>query len=346
LSPPATAGGTDLKVSRVQLKDEQNDDAGAAVLRVSDRPTWRGHILIARPDHWIKNVFALPGVVVALTIDPARIASGDLPRVLVTGAVALCLISSSNYTLNEILDAPFDRYDPVKRERPVPNGRVSIPLAYVQWLGLMLCGLALGLTISVPFTLTLAALWLMGCAYNVPPVRSKDVPYLDVLTEAVNNPLRLLAGWYVTRTRALPPTSLLLSYWMIGCYFMAIKRFAEYRSFAEPHRMRAYRKSFAYYNERNLLVSIMFYGSNAMLFFGAFIMRYRLELILSFPLAAWVMATYLALAFKENSGAQHPERLYREPWLTLAVVTCAAWMLFLLFVDLPRLHQLFAPSHP
>ena len=38
-------------------------------------------------------------------------------------------------------------------------------------------------------------LWVMGCIYNIPPVRSKDLPYLDVLSEAVNNPLRMLAGW-------------------------------------------------------------------------------------------------------------------------------------------------------
>ena len=34
----------------------------------------------------------------------------------------------------------------------------------------------------------------MACVYNVPPVRSKDQPYVDVLSEAINNPLRLLAG--------------------------------------------------------------------------------------------------------------------------------------------------------
>ena len=43
--------------------------------------------------------------------------------------------------------------------------------------------------------LTAAALWIMGCLYNFSPVRTKDVPYLDVLTESINNPLRLLLGW-------------------------------------------------------------------------------------------------------------------------------------------------------
>ena len=55
-----------------------------------------------------------------------------------------------------------------------------------------------------------------------------------------------------------------------------------------------------------LLVSIMFYGSAAMLFLGAFVMRYRLELILAFPLVALVMAMYLDLSFKEDSAVQRP----------------------------------------
>src|SRR5271165_1945764 len=72
-----------------------------------------------------------------------------------------------------------------------------------------------------------AALWIMGCVYNIPPVRTKDVPYLDVLTESINNPLRMLLGWYAVTSVLVPPVSLLLSYWMIGCYFMALKRFSE-----------------------------------------------------------------------------------------------------------------------
>ena len=137
------------------------------------------------------------------------------------------------------------------------------------------------------------ALWAMGCIYNIPPIRSKDLPYLDVLSESINNPLRMLAGWYMTGIDAFAPTSLLLSYWFVGCYFMALKRYAEYNEIGDPERAAAYRASFAYYTPERLLVSVMFYASAAMLFLGAFVMRYRLELILAFPLIAVVMAIYL-----------------------------------------------------
>jgi len=185
----------------------------------------------------------------------------------------------------------------------------------------------------------------MGCLYNLPPIRTKDHAYVDVASEAINNPLRMLVGWYVVTTTVVPPVSLLVSYWMVGCYFMAAKRFAEYNDFQRTGDDAArYRKSFAHYTSERLLVSIMFYASAAMLFFGAFIVRYRLELILSFPLVAVFMAMYLHLAFKPDSPVENPEKLYRERGLMLVLVACVVVMTALLFVDLPSLGDWFSSS--
>jgi 4-hydroxybenzoate polyprenyltransferase len=320
---------------------------GVAALgqQVPARPTIRGHIQIARIDHWFKNVFVLPGIIAAIGSDPTHVPGAIFYNVLV-GLFATCLVASSNYVINEVLDAPSDRFHPIKHTRPVPSGKVSIPLAYVQWIALMLIGVGLGLTISFPFAATLFVLWVMGCVYNIPPVRSKDLPYIDVLSESVNNPLRMLAGWFIASTGSIAPASLLLSYWMVGCFFMATKRYAEYREINDPARAAAYRKSLAHYTLERLMVSIMFYASAAMLFLGAFIMRYKLELILAFPLVAMVMAIYLALAFKKNSSAQNPEGLYKEPWLMAAVISCTVIMGVLMLVNIPAMQTIFAPTAP
>jgi 4-hydroxybenzoate polyprenyltransferase len=305
----------------------------------------KAHFQIARVDHWFKNVFVLPGMVVAFGMSPEYVAA-DAGRRMVAGLLAVCVIASSNYVINEVMDARQDRFHPAKNQRPVAEGRVLVPLAYAQWLALLAAGLGLAVWVSRPLAATLGALWLMGCIYNIPPVRSKDVAYLDVLSESVNNPLRLLAGWYIAGAPATPPASLLLSYWMVGAYFMGMKRFAEYRWIGDKARAALYRKSFAFYDEKRLLVSIMFYGASAMLFFGAFIMRYRIEWILSFPLVAWVMASYLSLALRDDSPVQYPEKLYRQRKLMAAVAVCALVMTLLLFVDIPALHRIFAPTLP
>jgi decaprenyl-phosphate phosphoribosyltransferase len=312
----------------------------ATTVRFGDRI--RAHIAIARLDHTVKNVFALPGVLIPLSMQP-ELLNWQTGRRVALGFLALCLVACSNYVINELLDAPFDREHPVKRQRPAALGLVSTPAAYVQWLIMGAAGIAIGLAVSAMLATMLAALWVMGCVYNLSPVRSKDRPWLDVLSEAVNNPLRLLIGWYMIPAAPTPTISLLASYWMIGCYFMACKRFSEFREIG-PVGAAAYRRSFAFYTEKTLLVSIMFYASAAMLFFGAFVMRYRMELVLSFPFVALVMAIYLHLSFEPASPVQNPEKLHRSPALMAAVIGCAAVMVALLWTDIPALYHLLQPT--
>jgi 4-hydroxybenzoate polyprenyltransferase len=282
------------------------------------RPGLAGHIEICRFDHWTKHVFALPGVVVALAIAPER-ASWHLVWTGLVGLLALGIVSSSNYVLNELRDAETDAHHPEKASRPVPSGRVHVPAGYAQWILMGAAGFGLGFAVNPAFAAVLAFFWLASCAYNLPPLRTKDVPYLDVISEGINNPIRMLAGWYVVDPPAIAPASLLLSYWLIGCYFMAMKRLAEVRHLQDRERASAYRRSFAHYDENRLLISVMFTGSTAMLLLGAFIVRYRLELILSF---------------------------HRQRPLAVAIAVCAAVMTLLMFVDVPALGRWFAPTAP
>src|SRR5438552_1451766 len=225
-------------------------------MHATGAPSLAGHIKIMRIDHWIKNLFVLPGLLVALTVDPKKAASQLIPDILLS-ILAIGLVASSNYVINEVLDARYDRENPIKRQRAVPAGHVNVPLAYLQWVALMIGGVGLGTLVSLPFAITMLALWLMGCVYNFEPIRSKDIPYVDVLTEALNNPLRMLAGWFIVEPPvSLIPVSLLVSYWMIGAYFMAIKRFAEFRDLENAGRAARYRRSFGFYSEPRLLNSI------------------------------------------------------------------------------------------
>jgi decaprenyl-phosphate phosphoribosyltransferase len=143
----------------------------------------------------------------------------------------------------------------------------------------------------------------------------------------------------------LPPASLLVAYWMLGAYFMALKRFSEHRQINDPAVAAGYRKSFSFYSQESLLSSAIFYAVTSMLFLGAFIMRYRMELILAFPLIALLMSIYFGLAFRHESSVQNPEKLYREPRLMLFLALTVATFVVLLFVDVPWLGETFVKSH-
>lgn len=301
------------------------------------------YLQIARIDHWFKNVFMLPGIVMALYLDQGVWTADLLPKLL-WAFFLVGLVASSNYVLNEILDAETDKKHPVKCNRPVPSGLVNIKMAYLEWIVLGASGLIGSLTLGFPFFASAVALWVMGCLYNIKPARSKDKPYLDVLSESVNNPLRLLLGWYATGTSLLPPLSLLFAYWMIGAFFMAVKRFAEYRRIADPARAAEYRLSFIHYDEQRLLISIIYYVAAFGLFFGIFLIRYRPELILSIPLIAAVISWYINLGYRPDSPVQYPEKLYRDRGLMTLVLITTAVMTALMFIDLPWLHELFSKT--
>ena len=342
-TPRAAFSRWRCQVNRISVKRVKMTETADRTIALSER--LRAHIAIARLDHSIKNIFVLPGIIVPLSVSPGLFSFHLLQRVILA-FVAITLVACSNYVINEVLDAPFDRLHPIKCNRPAALGQVNSVAAYIQWLVMMLSGIAIALSISRMFASTAFVLWVMGCLYNFPPIRTKDVPYLDVITESVNNPLRMLLGWYAVTSALIPPVSLLIAYWMIGCYFMAIKRYSELAEIDDRSVAGAYRASFKYYTPQSLLVSIVFYAATSMLFLGAFIIRYRIELILAFPLVALTMAIYFNLGFERGSSAQNPEKLYREPKLMASVAAASILMCLLLFVRIPQLELLFSPTLP
>jgi 4-hydroxybenzoate polyprenyltransferase len=298
------------------------------------------YVQIARVDHWFKNAFMVLGVILALFYEPSLIAWSSLIP-LGIAVLSTCLVASSNYVLNELLDGPQDSQHPEKRHRPVPSGRIRPAFAYAEWLVLAVAGFALALSLNVYFFASAFALWIMGIAYNVPPLRTKEWPYLDVLSESVNNPIRLFLGWFALLTLRVPPISLAIAYWMLGAFFMAMKRFAEYRHIGDPRVAAAYRRSFQFYTEERLLVSLFFYATTCALFAGIFIVRYHLELILFTPLGAGVFAYYLHIGLLPNSPVQTPEKLYKQRGFFAYMLFATVMFVLLMFTSIPALYDLF-----
>jgi 4-hydroxybenzoate polyprenyltransferase len=300
------------------------------------------HLDLLRLDHSVKQVFVLPGIVIAASITGETASLAMFWRAAL-GLFAVIAAASSNYVLNELLDAPYDRLHPTKSMRPAACGDINVPLAYAQWVVTAIVGFLLALAVSKQLFVSILGLWVMGCLYNIPPIRTKDVPYLDVLSESINNPIRFCVGWYIVTASVLPPASLLVAYWMLGGYFMALKRFSEVRQIGREHAI-LYRRSFLSYTEQSLLVSVLFYAATAMLFFGAFIMRYRMEMIFAFPFIALLMTVYFNLAFDRDSPVQNPEKLYREPRVMALLGVCCTVLVLTSFVHFPWLAHLFPKS--
>jgi 4-hydroxybenzoate polyprenyltransferase len=107
------------------------------------------HILVAaRPRQWIKNF----GLFVPLVLDgklfyPERFISVSV------GVIAFSLLSSSNYIVNDMLDAASDKLHPYKKNRPIAKNDLTYNQALACALLFGLTGFFLAFTINQSFLL-------------------------------------------------------------------------------------------------------------------------------------------------------------------------------------------------
>ncbi|MGK5094792.1 UbiA prenyltransferase family protein [Deltaproteobacteria bacterium TL4] len=293
------------------------------------------YLQIARPDHWVKHVFIIPGIILGMVLDEHCVFS---VLTVVVGFFSSCLIASANYVINEYCDAEFDRYHPTKHTRPVAAGTVKNFLVLIEFSGLVMSGLILAWTVSVQFWGTSFLFFIMGLVYNVKPFRFKDMIYLDVITESFNNPLRMILGWSMVASSTLPPNSLLISYWFGGAFLMSCKRLSEYRELSglgKIEELKMYRKSFRAYTENTLIASTFLYALVSSFFASAFLIKYRNEYLLVFPVFASLFTYYLYISLKALSIVQTPEKLHKDKILIGIVMCAVALLIVLTIVDVP-----------
>jgi len=313
--------------------------------------TLKEYIAVIRPDNWVKNVFMIPGMLFALSIFHTPF-SFDLCVKIVVGIVSICLIASANYVINEYLDKSFDKFHPLKKNRSSVVTVINPVILYSEYVLLAVIGLGLAYIVSMKFLFVAFFLLVMGVIYNVKPFRSKDRVFLDVLSESVNNPIRFAAGWFIFSPslglpdtkwdlnwiNTFPPISIIIAYWMGGAFLMATKRFAEYRLIADAALAGQYRRSFKYYTENSLLVSMFFYAITSAFFLGIFLIKDRIELLVSFPFFALLFSWYLRIGLLTDSPVQGSEKLYTRKWFMLYLILFTTLLCVLMFVKIPWLH--------
>ena len=269
-----------------------------------------------RLERWPRSLAIIPGLLAVFIIFPGLIQEPPMVSLVIKLAVAFILtwfISTANYIVNEITDAPYDKYHPQKKHRPLVHNQISI--AKLLFLYFSLVGIsALGaiLLFNTRFLFSLLALLLAGLLYNVPPIRMKDIPFLDSTVESANNPIRFLIGWYIVHP-GFPPWSLLISWWCFGNFLMIGKRVAE-KKFLTEAESSGYRTSLKKYTFTML---IGFMVVNALLFLTTFTL-FALELkfytfLYSLPFIIIYLIMFMKKSVKDREGAEEPEKLLRNP---------------------------------
>lgn len=297
------------------------------------------YLRMLRVNQWIKN----------LVIFVAIIFSGKLfePGLLLNSLYAFfvfCLLSSASYVLNDIIDFPYDKKHPVKKNRPIASGQITIAEATFIVFILTFASLIISLLFSVSFFLLAFVFILLHFFYSL---YLKKMAVIDIFAISFSFMLRTFAGEVVSGYHI--PIWLLLTIFFVSLFMATVKRHAELVS-----RGTETRASLFYYKEHLLdfmtttfatatIIAFSFYAyfekppqTQALLsdimssVFPGF--EARKWLMISIPLVVYGIARYAQLLYEKEMGERPEKIITNDIPLVVTVLLWGAIMVSLIYI--------------
>lgn len=264
-----------------------------------------------RPHQWVKNVFVLAALVfwLAEAFRPGE-GLGQLSehkgRIIDVGlaVIAFCLGSGAIYLLNDILDREADRLHPVKKNRPIAAGKVSIQAAISMCVVSAVGALVLGWVASSDtgnVALVLGAYMVLNVMYSL---KLKHIVLVDVFCIASGFMLRVVAGGFAAGAP--------ISKWLMLCtlflaLFLALcKRKAEIDLLGEDRSK--HRKILTDYDPAFLDQAVVVLAACAIINYTMYTVDARTvanfgeDLVWTVPFVVFGLFRYLLLVQKQEGG--------------------------------------------
>jgi 4-hydroxybenzoate polyprenyltransferase len=167
-----------------------------------------GLLRTLRPKQWIKNVF----IFAALVFDQKLLNLPLLTRTLAAFAL-FCMISSTVYIINDLVDLEKDKNHPKKRRRALPSGQLQPWFAVVAAVAILAVCLPLSFWLHTYFGLIILLYFLLNLAYSF---FLKNMVIIDLMVVASGFVLRVAAGVVVAEAERFSP-------WLYVCIiFLAL----------------------------------------------------------------------------------------------------------------------------
>jgi 4-hydroxybenzoate polyprenyltransferase len=271
---------------------------------------------LMRPHQWVKNAFVLTGLLFGHAWH-----NPTLLTQAIIAFIAFCLISSTIYIFNDIVDIEQDRHHPSKRKRPLPSGKLKISTAAIFAVILGVTALALASFASTTVVIILLIYAVMNVAYSL---KLKHVVILDVFIIAAGFMLRILAG---TLGLGIPPSQwLLLCGLMVTLFLGFSKRRAEIIALSEDKT--AHRKVLEDYSPVLLDKMIVVTAAGLIMSYSLYTMNpdtIRIQgtanLIYTVPFVIYGVFRYIFLLHHQSRGTDTAKDLARDPHM-LVVLLC------------------------
>ena len=274
---------------------------------------------LMRPHQWVKNSFVLTGLIFGHAWhDPTLVIQA------LTAFAAFCLISSTIYVINDIIDIEEDKHHPTKRNRPLPSGKLTISNAAIFAVILGVAGLLLAALASYKVVIILVIYGLMNLAYSI---KLKHIVILDVFIIAAGFMLRILAG---TLGLGIPPSQwLLLCGLMVTLFLGFSKRRAEIIFLSDDKS--AHRKVLEDYSPVLLDKMIVITATGLIMSYSLYTMSAETilihrttNLVYTVPFVIYGVFRYIYLLHHQRSGGDPSRDLVRDPHMLTVLL---AWLI-------------------
>jgi 4-hydroxybenzoate polyprenyltransferase len=288
-------------------------------------PLWlRGLIRTMRPRQWVKNGF----IYIPLLFDRQFTHLDVLIRVTI-GYVLFCLIASTIYLINDVVDVEKDKLHPKKKYRAIPSGQLPIPIALaaaatlpVIALGVAILLPAQGPTIPSgwPFTLILVAYLVLHIAYSL---YLKNVIIVDVFAIAAGFILRLVGGAVIITVTNFSPW-LYICFGMLALFLAVGKRRQELvllAGGAQDHRA-----TYKHYNMDLLSDMLRVVTTGSIIAYALYCVEAQTKLangpamLLTVPFVVYGIFRYLYLIHVKGEGGAPDEVLFKDRPLLIDVI--------------------------
>jgi len=141
---------------------------------------------LARPPQWLKN-----GIILLALIFAGEMTHPKKVELALLAIAIFCLLSSAVYTFNDLIDREKDRKHPLKKNRPIASGKVSIGTAVTVVVILCSVGLAAAWLINMNFFMIAVVFLGLNLLYTL---WLKNVVIVDVMAVALSFVVRAYAG--------------------------------------------------------------------------------------------------------------------------------------------------------
>lgn len=258
------------------------------------------YLRLLRPKQWIKNVFVFPPLIFSIHF----LNISDIQKALLA-FVAFCLASSCVYIMNDIFDREADAKHPVKKNRPLASGAVSLHNAlFIIFVLLFLSALII---LQIPqIVYPLLGYVILNIFYNL---SLKHIPIVDIFSIAVGFVLRVVVG---TVAIAVPSSDwMLLTVMALALFLASVKRRQEL-----VNQGVAMRKSLSGYNVAFLDKCIVMFALSSFIFYTLYVALKNPVLIYTPIVVLFCLLRYM-LIINDGKGEDPSEDLFKDKLILL-----------------------------